>query len=40
MIPKSAIPYNERIAWFRQARFGMFIHYGLYTLMGRGEWVQ
>jgi alpha-L-fucosidase len=33
------IPYEERIEWFHQARFGMFIHYGLYTLMGRGELV-
>lgn len=24
--------------WFNQARFGMFVHYGLYSLMGRGEW--
>jgi alpha-L-fucosidase len=40
MNPASTIPYEERIAWFHQARFGMFIHYGLYTLMGRGEWIQ
>jgi alpha-L-fucosidase len=33
-------PYPERIAWFHQARFGLFVHYGLYTLLGRGEWVQ
>lgn len=26
--------------WFREARFGLFIHYGLYSLTGRGEWVQ
>ncbi|GAG26198.1 unnamed protein product, partial [marine sediment metagenome] len=25
--------------WFREARFGMFIHYGLYSLLGRHEWV-
>jgi alpha-L-fucosidase len=24
-------------AWFRKARFGVFIHFGLYTLLGRGE---
>jgi alpha-L-fucosidase len=29
-----------RIAWWRQARFGMFIHWGLYAIPGRGEWVQ
>ncbi|MEK6795948.1 MAG: alpha-L-fucosidase [Spirochaetota bacterium] len=28
------------LAWFRNATFGMFIHYGLYSLLGRGEWVQ
>jgi len=25
--------------WFRDARFGLMIHYGLYSLLGRGEWV-
>ena len=25
--------------WFRDARFGMFIHWGLYSIWGRGEWV-
>ena len=25
--------------WFVQARYGMFVHYGLYSLLGRGEWV-
>jgi len=25
--------------WFREARFGMFVHWGLYSLLGRGEWV-
>ena len=24
--------------WFREARFGMFIHWGLYSLLGRHEW--
>jgi len=26
-------------AWFQQARFGMFIHWGIYSLLGDGEWV-
>lgn len=30
---------QERIKWFHQARFGMFVHWGLYSLLGRGEWV-
>jgi len=25
--------------WFVAARYGMFIHYGLYSQLGRGEWV-
>jgi len=25
--------------WFVSARYGMFIHYGLYSQLGRGEWV-
>jgi alpha-L-fucosidase len=31
--------YEERTRWFHQARFGMFIHFGLYSLLERGEWV-
>ena len=27
------------IDWFRGAEFGLFIHYGLYSLLGRHEWV-
>lgn len=26
--------------WFRDARFGMFIHWGLYAIPARGEWVK
>ena len=26
--------------WFRHARYGLFLHYGLYSLLGRHEWVQ
>jgi alpha-L-fucosidase len=25
--------------WFAGAQFGLFMHYGLYSLLGRGEWV-
>lgn len=31
---------EARIAWWREARFGLFIHWGLYAIPGRGEWVQ
>jgi len=30
---------KEEMQWFRDAKFGMFIHWGLYALLGRGEWV-
>ncbi len=26
-------------AWWNEGRFGMFIHWGIYSLMGMGEWV-
>jgi len=28
----------ERGAWFREARFGLFIHWGIYSIPGQGEW--
>ena len=30
----------KRSEWFRRDRFGMFIHWGLYSIPGRGEWVR
>ena len=30
---------DERIAWWQEARFGMFIHWGVYSGEGRGEWI-
>lgn len=32
--------YEHRMAWYTQARFGMFIHWGLYAIPARGEWVR
>jgi alpha-L-fucosidase len=29
-----------RIAWWREAKFGLFMHWGVYSIPGRGEWVQ
>lgn len=29
----------ERMAWWHAARFGMFVHWGLYAQLGRHEWV-
>lgn len=31
---------ERRTKWFLQDRFGMFIHWGLYSIPGRGEWVR
>ncbi|MCX8089497.1 MAG: alpha-L-fucosidase [Verrucomicrobiae bacterium] len=34
---------NPRVAalqWFREAKFGLFLHYGLYSLLKDHEWVQ
>lgn len=39
---------NERMSWWREAKFGMFIHYGIYSGLagefqgrkGGGEWIQ
>ena len=33
-------PHKAALAWFNDARFGLFMHYGLYSILGRGEWVQ
>jgi alpha-L-fucosidase len=32
-------PRAAALAWFRDAKFGLFIHYGLYSLEGRHEWL-
>ena len=29
----------RRMKWWHDARFGMFIHWGLYSVLGRHEWV-
>ncbi len=29
----------DRIRWWQEARFGMFVHWGLYSQLGRHEWV-
>ena len=31
---------KRRMAWWNDARFGMFVHWGLYSVVGRHEWVQ
>ncbi len=31
---------SQRLEWWQNARFGMFIHWGLYALAARHEWVK
>ncbi len=33
-------PREAARQWFKEARYGLFLHYGLYSLLGRHEWVQ
>jgi alpha-L-fucosidase len=35
--PQSMKTHDARIQWWRDARFGMFVHWGVYSLPG-GEW--
>ena len=50
-VPETPEHRNERMAWWREAKFGMFIHWGLYAVPagewdgvfkhpGAGEWLQ
>ena len=45
--PKYLLPYADLwqknhkeaiLAWFKDAKFGLFLHYGLYSLLHRHEW--
>ncbi len=29
----------ERMKWFLDAKFGLFIHWGVYSVIGEGEWI-
>ena len=33
-------PREANLQWFQEAKYGMFIHYGLYSQLEKGEWVQ
>lgn len=33
-------PRSAALKWFTDAKYGLFLHYGLYSLLGRHEWVQ
>lgn len=31
---------SERLAWWQHDRFGLFIHFGIYAMPARGEWIK
>jgi alpha-L-fucosidase len=33
-------PRKANLQWFKDARFGMFIHFGIYSQVGNGSWIQ
>ena len=37
---QNIIDRNRRTKWYTDARFGMFIHWGIYSIPARGEWVR
>jgi alpha-L-fucosidase len=38
-VASAETPPEEAQKWYREARFGMFLHWGVYSLLGKGEWV-
>lgn len=36
--PAAAGGRAPRLGWWHDARFGLFLHWGLYSVLGRGEW--
>jgi alpha-L-fucosidase len=38
--PAGQAPASDRTAWFRDAKFGLFIHWGVYSMIGREEWAR
>src|SRR5262249_48377610 len=37
--PAAIADRERRMKWWHEAKFGMFIHWGLYSIPGRHEWV-
>ena len=29
---------EDEIQWWRDAKFGLFVHWGVYSVIGKGEW--
>ena len=42
MLAQSYTPAPENLKsreWFQDAKFGLFVHWGVYSVLGDGEWV-
>ncbi len=37
--PSAGSQITPQQQWFEDARFGIFIHWGVYSVLGNGEWV-
>ena len=37
---ETAAQKEKRMEWFAQAKLGIFIHWGIYAIPARGEWVR
>ena len=40
ILKENSEQHKARMSWWHDAKFGMFIHWGVYSIPGRGEWVQ
>ena len=38
ILPAVLPDHERRIQWWREAKFGMFVHWGLYSILGREAW--
>ena len=38
--PAKYVDKTERMSWWTAGRFGLFIHWGLYSMPARHEWVK
>ena len=37
--PQATAPVTSQQQWFQDAKFGLFIHWGVYSVLSDGEWV-
>ena len=38
VIDSSLLLSEQDMQWWRDSKFGLFIHFGLYSILGEGEW--